>query len=287
MPSATRISDGLAKLELQDNQEFAYTELELKGEGMPTIDNTILNYVNLKYLDLSHNDLTDFQGVSMLPRLQSLNVQYNKINSLKGGERLAYLSIIQADNNHIASLETLKHPTLKAITLKNNRIESLQGLEVKKSNLQVLDVSHNRVNSLEGIHQLNNLCILNARGNALKDLPEGVGDLKQLKQLDVRENQINNIFLLSPLKSCVQLETLMLSGNPIDVEGGEEGLVLELLILFGFPLCLSRVNTTILTPAHMQSAKDLHAQRLAEAEAARLEREAEAAAAAAEAAEED
>lgn len=171
--------------------------LDLQGNKLLSLPESLRELVHLHVLDVSRNQLT---GVPMdalegLP-ITELNVANNALVgalfpfSVSGMRRLRMLDVA---NNALASLafsDTLALPDLRTLNIANNRIVGLP------------DVSG-----------WGELLTLAAGDNKISTLPDGFGKLKKIKQADFTGNSVSK--LPEDLALMDSLETLVISGNPI------------------------------------------------------------------------
>lgn len=273
---------GLKQLEKNEAGKFGYTQLDLKGYNVKSLEGDLKNYTLLRYIDMSHNNVESLDGLLPLTGLRAINFKSNAITELPDLSQHQQLQIVELDNNYIRSLINFKLLHVKALTLSRNTIGSLAPLEaVKGLPLLVLDLSFNEITATTGVECLGFLEILNLRGNKLTDL-KGLDKMASLKQLDVRENQLSSLDSLRPLGSVKTLQFLLTTGNiGIHPEGtDDEALIAE--VLMRVPQ-LVRWNDIVFLEEHRIAAAVLLQEREIEAAAkaaeAKAAAEAEAAAA--------
>ena len=108
----------------------------------------------LTSLDLSDNSVSDINpaAVHLVPKLRSLNLSQNSLESVANLSTLSDLEDLNLSNNRIAQLPDLhtKLGNIKSLNLAQNRISSLDGL-AKLYGLVSLDVSRNRIAELDTI----------------------------------------------------------------------------------------------------------------------------------------
>jgi len=125
---------GLARLRLLERLDVSHNRVEAISElGLSGLH-------RLHFLALSHNRIVHLDGLADLPRLETLQLDCNKIRKLSRD-----------------ALSPLTH-TLTELSVRSNGMRSLECLEVLEE-LKVLDIASNRLNH---VHQLNALKPLHA-----------------------------------------------------------------------------------------------------------------------------
>lgn len=76
----------------------------------------IKNYIHLRYIDLSNNNLKDISGLNVLTHLLTLKLDFNKLTSIKL-DPLPYLQHASFTNNKIKTTEGICHPKLEVLNL--------------------------------------------------------------------------------------------------------------------------------------------------------------------------
>ena len=171
----------------------------------------LVDFPALKSLDLSHNQISKFEGLDHLASLTELDLSGNQIAKLEGLERLTSLTGLYLRDNQIAKLEGLDHLTsLTGLYLSGNQIAKLEGLNALTS-LTELYLSRNQIAKLEGLERLTSLTELDLSDNQIAKL-EGLNALTSLTRLDLSDNQIAK---LEGLNALTSLTGLNLSGNQI------------------------------------------------------------------------
>jgi len=118
---------------------------------------------------------------------------------------------LRADNNSLLTVNTVP-PGLLSLSLAHNKLAFLGPLNIP--NLRELDLSHNRLISLEGVSECSNLRKLFLNYNFLGDdqVPL-LGNLKNLKILDISHNHLKDVDFKQVLEHLEDLEELRLSKN--------------------------------------------------------------------------
>jgi insulin-like growth factor-binding protein complex acid labile subunit len=150
--------------------------------------------------------------------IRELDVSRNQLESLDAHvfDNLPALTRIEAGNNLIAVVETLRLPKLISLDLKNNQISHLQpGTLHSLPNLQKLDLSGNNLKKLPNYMFLENtkLDTLDLRSNYLASLDqETFSGATMLKALYLQNNLLNTIGV-SVLWPLQKLQVLDLGNN--------------------------------------------------------------------------
>ncbi|XP_014286091.1 dynein axonemal light chain 1 [Halyomorpha halys] len=111
-----------------------------------------------------------------------------------------------------SSLELLEECVI--LSLSKNMIEKISGL-IGLRNLKVLSLAQNNIKSLKGLEDAGNtLEVLIIARNFLKET-EGIEDLYKLKELDISYNYINQLNEFTRIGSCKDLKSLAFKENPL------------------------------------------------------------------------
>ncbi|XP_042218089.1 insulin-like growth factor-binding protein complex acid labile subunit [Homarus americanus] len=176
-------------------------ELHLSHNRIKTILEGLIFYNELRFLDLSHNEVVSLgsQNFASQRSLKTLVINNNKVSKIQSRAflGLSKLTTLDLSDNYIETLE-------------NNAFSSL-------SKLKTLDLSNNRIKNLTAntFMKLRGLKLLNLCKNELKDISSVVFEpLKELQDLDLCSNQITVIqdFAFKSLKGLINLK---LSNNKV------------------------------------------------------------------------
>ncbi|XP_065083932.1 protein artichoke [Ochlerotatus camptorhynchus] len=192
---------------------------------LPQPPSNILDLPALRMLDISANHLTrlakgTFQST---PQLRILGLARNQLQSidegsLTGMNRLELLNL--QDNRllalHERSLSSLEN--LRELNLQGNRIEVLvDHLLDSNGNLERFDASRNSIVdiSAKAFRNSRSLQVLDLSANKLRELPESLTGLSELREIDVSFNELTD---LTPnvLGSWRNLEELKASNNRVN-----------------------------------------------------------------------
>jgi internalin A len=162
-------------------------------------------------INLSNNEIRNYDFLGDLPNLQFLNLSNNKIRNgdfLKG---LTNLQSLNLSSNQISNGDFLKSlPNLQSLYLGSNQISNgdfLKGL----TKLQTLNLSYNQISNGDFLKGLKKLQTLNLRNNKISN-GDFLKGLTNLQSLNLSYNQIRNGDFL---KELVNLQSLDLSFNKI------------------------------------------------------------------------
>ncbi|KAJ2722468.1 cysteinyl-tRNA synthetase [Coemansia sp. Benny D115] len=152
---------------------------------------SIQHFTQLSFLDLSGNDMRRMRRVpfARLRQLTTLMLRNNRLVELP--ESLAELS------------------ALRVLNVSNNNLSAFPLVVTRMPALEELDVSLNRIPAIpDAISALLHLVRLNVMGNALAGrLPDGLGRLARLEELDVRQNRLQDLGVTSELAGLRLLYT--------------------------------------------------------------------------------
>lgn len=130
------------------------------------INDGTITFKSMTNANFSYNQLMDIdQSIQLLPNLESLNLENNKIK----------------DVQFLTSLTKLKHLNLSA-----NQFMDIENLELKLCKIVSLDLSQNYLTSLKGFSKLYSLETLDVKSNRITDVTE----VKHIAKLPCLENLI-------------------------------------------------------------------------------------------------
>ncbi|KAJ1821286.1 cysteinyl-tRNA synthetase, partial [Coemansia sp. RSA 2598] len=166
-------------------------ELRLSTCQFSRFPNSIQYCQHLSFLDLSGNDIKRMRHApfSRLVQLTTLMLRNNRLVELP--ESLAQLS------------------SLRVLNVSNNNLPVFPKVVTRIKSLEELDISLNRIPAIpDEISLLVNLVKLNIMGNSLAgNLPNGLGCLARLEELDVRQNRLQDLSVISELAGLRLLYT--------------------------------------------------------------------------------
>lgn len=185
--------------------------LSLRGNAIDDLG-PIAQLRHLIELDISQNNLTALPDLSAMAGLKVLAATHNQLTALDA-KRLppSLLRMDFAENPLASDGINLALPELKYLNLSRCGLTSIASL--KSPSLIELSLMNNDIASLEGIDALPNLEILILSRNAVVD----VAPLQKLTQLRFLWLDQNRIESLAPIKSIKPLKTVVFDGNPARV----------------------------------------------------------------------
>lgn len=191
----------------------------------------------IKYIDFSHNNISELTALSGLSGITELNLSANNITSTIGLGSFVMLpengdAFVDLSYNNIRTVDSI-YKIENAITLdishnfitiglsgisddtetldiSYNLITSAEEL-TNKTNLKKLDISHNSLTTVENFNTCVNIVSLNLGSNKLENI-NGLDGFKNLEYLNLSDNGFNDMPLCTTL---TKLKSLVLSHNNI------------------------------------------------------------------------
>ncbi len=204
--------------EALNKQEGAITEEDLAGlteldaSERGIIDLTGIEYcINLEWLDLRGNQITDISLLSNLTNLQTLWSDHNQISDITPLSILTNLQWLGLSSNQISDIGPLIGLTnLWGLSLSGNQISDFSPLS-ELTNLQWLNLRDNQISDIRPLSSLTNLQELWLDWNPISDFTP-LSNLTNLQALNLWGLQITDI---SPLSNLTNLQVLRLGDNLI------------------------------------------------------------------------
>ena len=199
--------------------------LNLRGNSIFNINESISDLTNLRELNLSGNRIKSIRGQffrNML-NLTYLNIGKNDISTihhidLKGPKHLKKLILSNNKINYIEDKVFDDLKDLQSLDLEQNFVGTLyEDWFVGMDSLLNLDLSHNRIHSIQAtvFRQLPSLEDLNLVGNRISSIDtRAFSGLINLKTLSLDDNLIARI-PTAAFESLPGLKTLSLNNNPL------------------------------------------------------------------------
>uniref|UniRef100_A0A4W2D915 Uncharacterized protein n=1 Tax=Bos indicus x Bos taurus TaxID=30522 RepID=A0A4W2D915_BOBOX len=171
---------------------------------------TLAECPNLQFLSLRRCGLTSLHSLSNCKRLKYIDAQENHIETINC-ENLENLCIVLLNKNQLTSLHGLDGCTnIQSLELSHNKITRIGGLESLK-NLQQLIVDHNQLISTTGLCDTPTLMYLDCSHNHLTEV-EGIEQCGLLQILKLQGNYLSELPFLG---NHVLLRELHLDDNSI------------------------------------------------------------------------
>ncbi|KAL6079172.1 hypothetical protein STEG23_034662, partial [Scotinomys teguina] len=187
-------------------QVTAITFQDLPGCSL----STLAECTNLQLLSLRHCGLISLHGLNHCKKLKYIDAQENHIETINC-ENLENLCGVLLNKNQLTSIHGLDGCTnIQNLELSHNKITRISGLESLK-NLQRLTVDHNQLISTKGLCEAPTVIYLDCSHNHLTDV-DGIGNCGLLQVVKLQGN-----YLREPpsLKNHVLLRELHLDDNSI------------------------------------------------------------------------
>lgn len=171
--------------------------LDLHGNSLTDLPESVAELTSLKVLNVSHNQLTSlpFECLSNLP-LKEISAAKNKLEGTLIGQS-------------VQSLEALE-----SLDVTGNALKKLSERDdIELPNLQALSINANRIQRLPNLSSWKALLTLLAEDNALAELPQGFTSLKKVKNVDFTGNDISKLDERTGLMES--LTTFRIANNPL------------------------------------------------------------------------
>lgn len=203
---------------------MALTHLDLSKNLLHYFPMCILNFYNLKHLNISSNpiknissDIAYIMGIH-LTKLKELNISNTDIQKIpKELGMLQSLKVLKCSNNTIEkipkSLSSLK--CLEVLDLRYNHIKSIPNIFNDMINLKLITISSNQVENIKNSKFTDNLLVFDAINNNIPEFPEAISKSRSLQYLLLDLNNIEsipnmignfqNLLVLSVSRSQVQI----------------------------------------------------------------------------------
>ncbi|KAF5333017.1 hypothetical protein D9758_015183 [Tetrapyrgos nigripes] len=192
--------------------------LVMVGNMVSALPDQCSNLVNLRQLDCRRNNILDLSAVTMLPRLEKLSADHNKIHDLPLSLG-PNLSSIDASHNELTKVSLVPGPigqapyNLQSLDISHARLSTLDDVAIAElSALRTLKLDHNSFKFLpESIGNLSWLELLSCSYNNLETLPPTIGRLQKLEVLDIHNNSL--VDLPATLWNCASLMKINATSN--------------------------------------------------------------------------
>lgn len=214
------------EIELLEKECFprTLTNLHLGHNRVPSLNGTIRNLTDVKWLFINGNKLTSLDDeLPDAPNLSMLMASYNQLEKLpKTFKNLVALDTCYLNDNKLRSLDGLfsHRSLLMRLYVENNKIDYLAQDEFLKSeNIDELQLASNQILSLnKSLLYVTNLRFVNLSHNLLREFSmHEIYGLMKLRFLDLSHNRIEKLTgrngNLSETPSLTLLTQLLLGNN--------------------------------------------------------------------------
>ncbi len=253
------LTEGLQRLELADcgltegqiaSLDFSESSLyhvNLSGNGAVTSLELLQPAADtLTRLDVSRTGIRDLSTLEQFPALADIRADEDQISRMPLLADCPKLEIVSLNGNELTDLSFLEGCTrLKALAVNGNQLSSLKGLE-SCIYLEEIQAGGNRLTDLAGLENTTLLNFVFFNDNQLTDLSVLEHSAASLKQLYIRNNQVEDLSFLS---GCLNLQYLNLDHNPVQS--------LESLQDCGALKALSAADSQIQTTQGIEYLKEL------------------------------
>lgn len=168
-------------LALNDNQISSLAPLNFT---------TFPSEVDSFYIDASQNDLGNLDGLQHAAGLTELSASDNHLSDFNAISNLTNLKYLNITNNELTNLLPLSHSKVEVLKAANNRLQSIEGIQVDSGVSYYFELQGNEIVNIE----------------ELSGITEGYVNLEN--------NRIQSIEALSELAKG----TVLLKGNPLNAE---------------------------------------------------------------------
>ncbi|XP_027961197.1 leucine-rich repeat and IQ domain-containing protein 1 [Eumetopias jubatus] len=167
--------------------------------------NTLQQVTTVTFQDLPGCSLST---LAECPNLQFLSLRRCGLISLHSLSNCKKLKHIDAQENHIETINFENLENLCVVLLNKNQLTSFHGLD-GCTNIQNLEVSHNKITRIGGLESLRNLQQLIVDHNQLIST-KGLCDTPTIIYLDCSHNHLTKV---EGIENCGLLQVLKLQGN--------------------------------------------------------------------------
>ncbi|XP_015394553.1 leucine-rich repeat and IQ domain-containing protein 1 isoform X2 [Panthera tigris] len=167
--------------------------------------NTLQQVTTVTFQDLPGCSLST---LAECPNLQFLSLRRCGLTSLHSLSNCKKLKHIDAQENHIESINCENLENLCVVLLNKNQLTSFHGLD-GCTNIQNLELSHNKITRIGGLESLKNLQQLIVDHNQLIST-KGLCDTPTVIYLDCSHNHLTKV---EGIEKCGLLQILKLQGN--------------------------------------------------------------------------
>ncbi|XP_020620609.1 leucine-rich repeat and IQ domain-containing protein 1-like isoform X3 [Orbicella faveolata] len=162
----------------------------------------------VKYIALRDIPSCSMQNLSQCPDVRSLMLQHCGLLAVEGLDKCKELQELHVKDNKIEAINCKDLPKLETISLANNNLASIHGLEGCNSVVS-LDLSNNKITRIGDLTPCSKLQQLFMDNNQLIN-SKGLSCLRNLQHLSLAHNHLARI---TEIENCMLLQTLNLQAN--------------------------------------------------------------------------
>lgn len=214
-----------AQLNQWPHDMFARTQLRsvvLMRNALSAADEQLTTLTMLETLNLKYNQFNNLDVIVDCASLLSLDLCFNRLDALPTdiGARLPHLQSLKLDGNKLFGAESIVPlcgiSTLTHLTLQQNALHALPQPQIGRlSRLQLLDLRNTALRELpDALFDLVDLRFLRLQRNSLRRLPPRIGALSRLHSLSLDQNEL--YALPCTLVHIVDLNFLSFDSNRLD-----------------------------------------------------------------------
>jgi Leucine-rich repeat (LRR) protein len=202
-------------LENDEIENDSLQHLGLQRNKIKTVPTSIGNLKALKKLTLNYNKISEIEdGFSQLKNLEELALYSNRLITIP--EEIFELEKLQFVDLYFNEIQTIeddiqKLRNLEILYLASNNIHTISTEINKLSKLKELYLHHNDLHELPDLRGLSGLQVLRVNTNRISNVPGWMRDLKNLKNLDLSQNNI--VYPPQELLELPKLEIVSLTEN--------------------------------------------------------------------------
>ncbi|GJE90159.1 adenylate cyclase-like protein [Phanerochaete sordida] len=196
-------------------------DLDISFNLLEKLPDEIGDLKHLQKLITVGNAVREFpEGARGLRSLRLLDCRRNMISDLTAVCLLPNVQEIMADHNTVHALDLSFGPSLKSLDASHNDITQLTllpgPLGAQPFAMVTLDISHAKLSSLDelALAQLTSLRTLKVDYNAIRALPDSIGELAELRHLSCSNNQLYR--LPATIARLQNLEKLEAHNNSLE-----------------------------------------------------------------------
>eukprot|EP00833_Pecoramyces_ruminatium_P009460 jgi/Orpsp1_1/1183492/evm.model.c7180000085439.1 len=191
-------SMNIKTIKLDINLNSSIERINLSRNLLEVFPTQLLKLPNLKYLDLSMNNINklELNFLNYLPKLKRLYLNYNEINEIIINDSIlnSSLSSLNLSDNNItqfpSQLFNLKN--IRNIYLDDNYIKEITDDINKNSNIEIIDLSNNKIEKFPIIFKyLPKLKRLNLYKNKISQTNLDISVFSSLEELDIGFNNFD------------------------------------------------------------------------------------------------